>query len=105
MGRLDHVHIRVPDRAEAAGGTPSTSGSNRSRVRLLGQGLRGRTTADLRRRGRTTLALFEASDGHPMVPQNTGVAFSVDAETFISFTRSLPGAIDSPPGDRSCRTT
>lgn len=30
--------------------------------------------------GRTMLALFEATDAHPMVPQWTGVAFSVDAE-------------------------
>ncbi len=37
--------------------------------------------------GRTMLALFEAGDGHPMVPQVTGVAFSVDADTFIEFTR------------------
>ena len=33
-----------------------------------------------------------------MVPQTTGVAFSVDAETFISFTRSLPGEINDPSG-------
>lgn len=25
--------------------------------------------------GRTTLALFEAGEGHPMIPQQTGVAF------------------------------
>jgi hypothetical protein len=42
------------------------------------------------------LALFEASEGHPMVPQQTGVAFSVDADTFMAFARSLPCGIDSP---------
>src|SRR5262249_37794302 len=49
--------------------------------------------------GATTLALFEVSEGHPMVPQLTGVAFSVAAHTFISFPRSLPGGIDNPSGE------
>ena len=44
------------------------------------------------------LALFEASDGHPMVAQQTGVAFSVEAETFMPFARSLPGEINGPQG-------
>jgi hypothetical protein len=34
-----------------------------------------------------------------MVAQRTGVAFSVDAATFTSFTRSLPGEIRDPAGD------
>ena len=44
------------------------------------------------------LALFEASDGHPMIRQETGVAFSIDAEAFMAFARSLPGAINNPDG-------
>lgn len=44
-------------------------------------------------------ALFEASEGHPMVPQQTGVAFSLEAEDFIVFARSLPAGIDSPSGE------
>src|SRR5436853_542695 len=44
------------------------------------------------------LALFEANEGHPMVAQTTGVAFSVDAEAFISFARSLPGEISESSG-------
>ena len=44
------------------------------------------------------LALFETSEGHPMIAQQTGVAFSVDAETFMSFARALPGEIDGPTG-------
>jgi hypothetical protein len=31
-----------------------------------------------------------------MIPQQTGVAFSVDAESFMVFARSLPGEIQSP---------
>ena len=46
------------------------------------------------------LALFEASEDHPMVPQQTGVAFSVDADSFMSFARSLPGEINNPSGQR-----
>ena len=48
--------------------------------------------------GQTMLALFEASEGHPMIPQQTGVAFSVDFETFSAFTRSLPGDVNGPTG-------
>ena len=48
--------------------------------------------------GETMLALFETSEGHPMIAQQTGVAFSVDAETFMSFARTLPGEIDGPTG-------
>jgi hypothetical protein len=33
-----------------------------------------------------------------MIAQQTGVAFSVDAETFAFFTRSLPGEINNPHG-------
>jgi hypothetical protein len=44
------------------------------------------------------LALFEATDEHPMVAQQNGVAFSVDADTFMSFARSLPCGINNPAG-------
>jgi hypothetical protein len=44
--------------------------------------------------------LFEATESHPLVPQQTGVAFSVDDDTFISFARSLPSGIDNPHGER-----
>jgi len=45
------------------------------------------------------LALFEATESHPMVPQHNGVAFSVDADTFMAFARSLPCGINNPHGD------
>lgn len=48
--------------------------------------------------GRTTLALFDASEGHPMIPQTNGVAFSLDSDSFTAFARSLPGEILSPSG-------
>ena len=49
--------------------------------------------------GQTMLALFEANEGHPMIPQKTGVAFSLNAEDFMAFARALPGQIVSPTGE------
>ncbi len=43
--------------------------------------------------GATSLALFEVTDEHPMVTQQTGVAFSIDGDRFVTFARSLPGPI------------
>ena len=99
MGRLDHVHIRVPDRDRAERWYAEhlgferveafdfwASGIERGPVQISADG------------GRTTLALFEVAAGHPMVPQETGVAFSVDAEVFMAFARSLPGPIHTAEG-------
>ncbi len=99
MGSLDHVHIRVPDRAEAAGwyaehlGFEPVAAFDFWATDVDGGPLQ--ISAD---GGKTTLALFESSEAHPMVLQRTGVAFSVDAESFASFTRGLPGEIQSPLG-------
>ena len=101
MGRLDHVHIRVPDRAEAAdwyakhlGFEPVAAGD------FWATGIEGGPLHISADGGKTGLALFEVSEGHPMVAQQTGVAFSVDADTFIAFARSLPSDIDDPLGER-----
>ncbi len=101
IGRLDHVHIRVPDRAEAArwyaehlGFEPVES------YDFWATGFDGGPLQISADGGRTMLALFEASEGHPMVPQETGVAFSVDADSFMFFARSLPCGIDHPRGGR-----
>jgi catechol 2,3-dioxygenase-like lactoylglutathione lyase family enzyme len=99
MGRLDHVHIRVPNRAEAAAWYAEHLGFEPvERYDFWATGFAGGPLQISADGGRTMLALFEVSDGHPMIPQKTGVAFSVDAETFMSFTRSLPGEIMSPLG-------
>jgi catechol 2,3-dioxygenase-like lactoylglutathione lyase family enzyme len=96
MGKLDHVHIRVPDRAEAARWYSEHLGFEPvDKFEFWAAGFDGgplQITAD---GGETMLALFEVSDGHPMIRQETGVAFSVDVDTFIQFTRSLPGAINN----------
>jgi catechol 2,3-dioxygenase-like lactoylglutathione lyase family enzyme len=100
MGRLDHVHIRVPDRDEAArwyaehlGFEPVDS------LDFWATGIEGGPLQMSADGGRTMLALFESSAAHPMVPQQNGVAFSVDADSFISFARSLPCGIDNPRGE------
>ncbi len=100
MGRLDHVHIRVPDRAEAARWYAEHLGFEPvAAFAFWAQGFDEGPLQISADGGRTMLALFEATDAHPMVAQQTGVAFSVDAETFMSFARSLPCGIDNAGGD------
>ena len=101
MGRLDHVHIRVPDRAKAANwyaehlGFEPVAASD-----FWAKGIEGGPLHISADGGETGLALFGVSEGHPMVLQQTGVAFSVDADTFLAFARSLPSDIDNPLGER-----
>jgi catechol 2,3-dioxygenase-like lactoylglutathione lyase family enzyme len=99
MGRLDHVQIRVPDRAEAAAWYAKHLGFEPvEEYAFWATGFEGGPLQISADGGKTMLALFEAGEGHPMVAQTTGVAFSVDGETFISFTRSLHGEINGPSG-------
>lgn len=99
MGRLDHVHIRVPNRAEAAAWYAEHLGFEPVEdYTFWATGFEGGPLQISADGGQTMLALFEATEAHPMIPQTTGVAFSVDAPTFMSFARSLPGEIDSPLG-------
>lgn len=99
MGRLDHVHIRVPDRAAAAAWYAEHLGFEPvADYEFWASGFDGGPLQISADGGRTTLALFEVSPGHPMEPQRTGVAFSVDAETFATFVRSLPCGIPRPDG-------
>lgn len=99
MGRLDHVHIRVPNRAEAARWYSEHLGFEPvEEFAFWATGFEGGPLQISADGGRTTLALFEASDAHPMTPQLTGVAFSVDADVFIAFARSLPCGIDNVNG-------
>jgi catechol 2,3-dioxygenase-like lactoylglutathione lyase family enzyme len=99
MGRLDHVHIRVPDRAEAARWYAEHLGFEPvAEFDFWASGFDGGPLQISADGGHTMLALFETGDGHPMVRQETGVAFSVDADTFMAFARSLPGGIDNPDG-------
>ena len=99
MGRLDHVHIRVPDRAEAAAWYGQHLGFEPvSEYDFWATGFEGGPLQISADGGKTMLALFQAGDGHPMVAQQTGVAFSVDVDAFALFARSLPGEINAPSG-------
>ncbi len=98
-GRLDHVHIRVPDRAEAAAWYREHLGFEPvERFDFWASGFDGGPLQISADGGDTTLALFEVGAGHEMIAQQTGVAFSVGAEAFASFARSLPCGIDGTEG-------
>lgn len=99
MGRLDHVHIRVPDQAEAAAWYAAHLGFEPvERFDFWASGMEDGPLQISADGGATSLALFKASGAHPMIPQQTGVAFSVDAVAFAEFARSLPRGIDGPAG-------
>jgi len=99
MGRLDHVHVRVPDRAEAAAWYAAHLGFEPvEEFRFWAEGFDGGPLQISADGGRTTLALFEATDAHPLAPQRLGIAFSVDADTFVAFARSLPGVLHRVDG-------
>ncbi len=99
MGRLDHVHLRVPDRAAAAEWYAANLGFEPVMAYdFWANGFEGGPLQISADGGRTTLALFEASDDHPLVPQHLGVAFSVDADTFLAFAHSLPRGLDTNQG-------
>ncbi|GJM38234.1 MAG: hypothetical protein DHS20C19_16010 [Acidimicrobiales bacterium] len=101
LGRLDHVHIRVPDRAEAAAWYAEHLGFERvEEFAFWAEGFEGGPLQISADGGQTTLALFEAGPHGPMIEQKTGVAFSVDAGMFMAFARALPGEFRSPGGDR-----
>ena len=99
MGRLDHVHIRVPNRAEAAVWYSEHLGFEAvERFDFWAAAIDGGPLQISADGGHTTLALFEASEFHPMVPHQTGVAFSVEADGFCAFARSLPNDINGATG-------
>jgi catechol 2,3-dioxygenase-like lactoylglutathione lyase family enzyme len=99
MGRLDHVHVRVPDRSEAAAWYAEHLGFEPvAEYAFWAEGFEGGPLQISADGGRTTLALFEATDSHPMAQQQLGIAFSVDADMFVAFARSLPGEIRNADG-------
>lgn len=99
MGRLDHVHIRVPDRDVAAEWYAAHLGFEPVEdFDFWASDVEGGPLQISADGGDTMLALFEVGEGHPMVAQQTGVAFSVDADVFAAFARSLPCDIDGADG-------
>jgi catechol 2,3-dioxygenase-like lactoylglutathione lyase family enzyme len=99
MGSLDHVHIRVPDREAAARWYAEHLGFEPvEQFAFWAEGFEGGPLQISADGGKTMLALIEASEWHPMIAQQTGVAFSVDAAVFVAFARSLPGEIKGSSG-------
>lgn len=99
IGRLDHVHIRVPDRQAAAQWYADYLGFKPvKKYAFWATAIDGGPLQISADGGKTMLALFEVSEEHPTAPQIAGVAFSLDAENFAAFTRSLPNGISSPDG-------
>ena len=100
MGRLDHVHIRVPDRAEAAAWYATHLGFEPvEKYDFWATGIEDGPLQISADGGHTMLALFQTNEGHPMIAQQTGVAFSVDVDTFISsLDHFLAGSIVPPVG-------
>ena len=100
MGKLDHAHIRVPNRAEAAAWYSKHLGFEPvEQFDFWATGFEGGPLQISADGGDTMLALFEATEGHPLVREQTGVAFSLDAAAFMAFVRSLPGEINTPTGE------
>ena len=97
LGRLDHVHLRVPDRAAAAAWYSEHLGFEPVEAfAFWAQDVDGGPLQISADGGVTSLALFQARDGQPIVAQT--VAFSVDAASFVAFARSLPGVIRDADG-------
>ena len=79
MGRLDHVHIHVPDRSEAARWYAEHLGFEPvEEFDFWATGFEGGPLQISADGGETMLALFEAGEGHPMIRQETGIAFSAE---------------------------
>ena len=97
IGRLDHVHLRVPDRAAAASWYAEHLGLEPVEdYGFWAEGVDGGPLQISADGGATSLALFQASDTQPVIPQT--VAFSLEASAFVDFARSLPGALRGPDG-------
>ncbi len=99
MGSLDHVHIRVPNRDEAAEWYRAHLGFEPvPRFEFWATGFEGGPLQISADGGHTTLAVFEATLEHPMVAHATGIAFTVNADMFIRFALALPGPFLAPHG-------
>jgi len=100
MGTLNHVHLVVPDRDEAARWYREVLGFEPvAEYDFWASEVEGGPLQMSADGGQTMIALFQRPEGSPADARSAGPAFSVDAETFARFTRSLPDdRIASPSG-------
>jgi catechol 2,3-dioxygenase-like lactoylglutathione lyase family enzyme len=90
MGTLNHVHLVVPDRALAARWYEDVLGFEPvAEYDFWASDVEGGPLQMSADDGHTMIALFERSEGHPIGTRSAEAAFSVDAQTFALFTRSL----------------
>ena len=98
MGRLDHVHIRVPDRAQAARWYAEHLGFEPvDTYDFWATGFEGGPLQISADGGRTTLALFEAADHSFHVPARSG---RKDAEVLSEVLDVLASWIDKIIGEK-----
>ena len=91
MGSLNHVHLVVPDRAEAARWYSEVLGFDAvPEYDFWASGIEGGPLQMSADDGHTMIALFESNDGHLPGAGGASAAFSVDADTFTQFARALP---------------
>jgi catechol 2,3-dioxygenase-like lactoylglutathione lyase family enzyme len=101
MGTLNHVHLVVPDRDAAARWYADVLGFEPvAEYDFWATGIEGGPLQMSADGGHTMIALFEMPADRPDGSRSAGPAFSVDAETFARFTRSLPDdRISAPSGE------
>ena len=94
MGRLDHMHLVVPDREEAARWYEETLGFARVQAYKHWWDVPGGPIHISADGGVTGLALFQAGDGHEATDGiGMGVAFVVPGDEFIKFAKALDSSL------------
>ncbi|MEM1230556.1 MAG: VOC family protein [Pseudomonadota bacterium] len=94
LGRLDHMHLVVPDRDRAAQWYAETLGFERVEAYRHWWDLPGCPVHISADGGHTSLALFQEGEGHTATNGiGMGVAFVLPAEEFIAFSRALGDSI------------
>ena len=90
LGQLDHMHLVVPDREEAAQWYEDVLGFERVEEYKHWWNIRGAPIHVSADGGASSLALFQAGDGHEATRGiGMGVAFKLPATEFVAFANAL----------------
>ncbi|MEM7016769.1 MAG: VOC family protein [Pseudomonadota bacterium] len=94
LGQLDHMHLVVPDREEAAQWYEDVLGFKRVEAYKHWWDIPGAPIHVSADGGASGLALFQAGDGHELTQGiGMGVAFKLPANEFIAFANALGSSI------------